>query len=261
MQELFTKFKYAIQTEGVRNTFVKCARYPYKRLRNRRFRKVLEHGTLSTVFIKIFEENYWNNSESVSGDGSTIYYTESLRRSLPELFSRLSIKVIFDAPCGDFNWMKHVIAETQVRYIGGDIVPALIEKLKKEYQSPAIDFFVLDITENEFPAADIWICRDCLFHLNYEHIFLSLKRFVSSTIPFILTTTYIVPDNFKNCDIHSGDFRLIDLFSEPFYFPKEVQFRISDCDAHSHFPCRELCLWTRDQIIQVLPKMEAALAR
>jgi hypothetical protein len=72
------------------------------------------------------------------------------------------------------------------------------------------------------------------------------KNFVESDIPWLLTTTHINKNNFKNKDIYSGDFRLIDLFSEPFNLPDEVHYRI--LDFVDPFPQREMCLWSREEV-------------
>jgi hypothetical protein len=75
------------------------------------------------------------------------------------------------------------------------------------------------------------ICRDCLFHLSFHDIKLVLENFIKSNISYLLTTTYINTDNFKNKDIATGDLRKIDLFAAPFYFSKDVYFRIEDWKA------------------------------
>ena len=43
---------------------------------------------------------------------------------------KFKIKRLFDAPCGDFNWMPQVLKGVEVDYIGSDIVEDLIVKNK-----------------------------------------------------------------------------------------------------------------------------------
>jgi hypothetical protein len=76
--------------------------------------------TLNGKFTDIYHKNIWENEESVSGPGSTLEYT--VRDALPTVLDTYSIKTIFDAPCGDFNWMKYVVKGTNIKYTGGDIV-------------------------------------------------------------------------------------------------------------------------------------------
>ncbi len=94
------------------------------------------------------------------------------------------------------------------------------------------------------------ICRDCLFHLSYEDTKQLLDNFVQSNIPYLLTTTYHNDTSFKNKDIITGHFRMIDLFSPPYNFPKEVLFKIDDWVAPES--PRSMCLWSKDQIIEAI---------
>ena len=258
---MYKKLAYLIRTEGLRQALMRCARYPFRRLRDRRLAELQRNGTRSEIFTTIFEGNYWNSAQSVSGGGSTLEYTESLRNDLPRLFEQRSIRHVYDAPCGDFNWMRHVVNDTGIRYIGADIVRPLIEQLATKYQRDDIRFVVADIAADAFPQADLWICRDCLFHLSNSDILLALKNFAASQVPYVLTTTHIVPQGFMNSDIRPGGFRLIDLFSEPFCLSREVLFRVPDWVADSHYPPREMCLWSREQIADALPQLESALRR
>jgi hypothetical protein len=79
---------------------------------------------------------------------------------------------------------------------------------------------------------------------------LVLQNFINSKIPYLLTTTHINDGKIRNKDIATGDFRLIDLFAAPYHFPMDVLFRIEDWKMPD--PKREMCLWTREQIIYAL---------
>ena len=197
-------------------------------------------------FTKIYSNNSWGCNESRSGDGSTISYTENLRKNLPLLFNKFDIKSLLDAPCGDFNWMKLVVPSCPIKYIGVDIVKPLIELNNKEYSSDNISFKVLDITSDKLPLVDLMMCRDCLFHLSYDDTKLFLQNFINSGIPYLLTTTHENKNSFTNTDIATSAFRLIDLFSSPYNFDKNPLMVIDDWVEG--FPARQMCLWTREQI-------------
>lgn len=210
---------------------------------------VFKIGSKESVFTSIWKNNYWSDSESLSGPGSSLTYTENIRKELPILFKELSIKDVFDAPCGDFIWMKEVVKDTEINYKGGDIVKGIINN-NSVYKNERVDFVVFDITEEQPPKSDLWICRDVFFHLSDKDIFSALKQFAESEVPYLLTTTHKNDTNFSNSDIVSGDFRLIDLFQYPYNFPQQVLYRFDDyIDPH---PPREMCLFTREQIKQVL---------
>ena len=63
---------------------------------------------LADVFQGHADRNYWGNRESVSGDGSTLAYTHNLRHELAKFLRAFRVVSMFDAPCGDFNWMRAV---------------------------------------------------------------------------------------------------------------------------------------------------------
>lgn len=94
------------------------------------------------------------------------------------------------------------------------------------------------------------IVRDCLFHLSFSDINLFILNLKKSNIKYILTTTHSKQhDNFQNKDIITGDFRLIDLFSEPFNFSKSPLERIEDY-LHPE-PFREMCLFHVESLISI----------
>jgi len=199
------------------------------------------------LFTTIYQYNLWGNQESVSGPGSTLKYTENLRRELPKIIKDFSITKIFDAPCGDFNWMRHFLREVKVGYIGGDIVRPLIESLNVKYKNERTKFLHIDLVNGKFPKADLMICRDCLFHLPFRDTRKVLQNFMNANIGFLLTTTHTNTSGFVNKDIEvSGDGILIDLFSSPYNFPANPLARIDDWVSPD--PKREMCLWSREQV-------------
>ena len=89
--------------------------------------------------IKTWVNNIWGNAESISGDGSTIDYTSSIRKHLPKLITELKVKNIFDAGCGDYNWFKEIDIPKELNYTGADIVEELIVDLKDKYEQKNIN--------------------------------------------------------------------------------------------------------------------------
>lgn len=250
----------SLRDDGITQTIIKCVRFPFaaiSSLRNEIWLKwITRTKPADVVFREIYERNYWGN-ESVSGFGSTLANTASMRTNLRKMISELQIRSVYDAPCGDFNWMSEVVCTTHVAYRGEDIVPQLIEANTSKYLLPNVSFGVSDITAELFPPADLWICRDCFFHLSYADIYRALENFTKSPIPYLLTTTYVQSDAFTNRDIYTGSFRMIDLFADPFFFSPSVRYRIDDTPVGDN--SRELCLWTREQIAATLPRFKAVL--
>lgn len=201
------------------------------------------------TFETIFVENRWQSDESRSGDGSTLDQTKILRGRLPRLMRSLEAKTLLDAPCGDFNWMQAVKFAEGITYIGGEIVPVLVDNLNALHQRPGREFVQLDIVSDPLPDADVWLCRDVLFHLSAAEIRTALENFVRSNIRYLLTTTYDFVT--ENADIRSGGFRFINLRLAPFNFGPPRQ-TIDDFLAPE--PPRRLGLWTREDVASALAR-------
>jgi hypothetical protein len=207
---------------------------------------------LESLFENIMALNRWSGEESRSGPGSTLTYTCNLRSQLGVFVDKFAIRTLFDAPCGDFHWMKEVKFPAAFSYIGGDVAGSLIDDNIKKYSGDARKFFKFDITEDRFPQSDVWFCRDCLFHLPDAYVFKALRNFCDSKIELLMMTNHVNATGFKNVDIEAGEFRLIDFYSEPFGLPRDVLFRVADY-VHP-FPQREMCVWTREQIKAAVEK-------
>ena len=258
MSDILSRILSSIRSDGASKTLAKCFRYPFRRYQIRQLDN-MHNVTPAQIFSKIYKINgYWGSTESASGPGSTLDYTAKLRQHLPQLFKDFSITSIYDAPCGDFNWMKSVIQQSEITYCGADIIPAMINKLQRQYGTPKVSFKSADITLDKFPKVDLWLCRDCLFHLSNRDIILALRNFLASGMPLVLTTTHLNTGVFENVDIRTGGFRLIDLFSPPYFFPQEVLARIPDWIEP--WPPREMCLWTREQVARAVQRMEAVIS-
>lgn len=258
---LIGRIRGSIRNNGLLETARKGAFAPVRLLRNwqdRRRRWQLDHSDdPRVIFSMIHQLNVWDAAESASGPGSTLAYTENLRNRLPVLFSRHAITRIMDAPCGDFNWMRTVVASTRIDYTGGDIVPALVSTNQKKHGSNRVRFRIFDITRDRFPDVDLWLCRDCLFHLSFREIHAALQNFAVSRVRYILLTNHRNAGSDANREIRTGGFRKLDLMAAPFYLPPEVKFRIQEGTAPDSD--HEMCLWDRDQIIAALPAFTSRL--
>jgi hypothetical protein len=195
------------------------------------------------VFNYIYERNMWGNAESVSGPGSTLEYTENIRKELPILAKKLDLSVILDAPCGDYNWFGAIDWKNEITYIGGDIVEPLIKSNDTHHANDNISFICLDVVNDVLPKSDLWLCRDCLFHLPILDIMLTLDNFLRSDIRYLLTSTH--PACSMNSDITTGAFRRLNLDLPPFSLCKPITMLD---DWIEGYPLRMLALWEREEL-------------
>lgn len=225
----------------------------------RDYEAMLQKETAAEKFKLIYEKNLWRNAESASGSGSTLKFTRNIRASLPGLVSKYGIKSIFDAPCGDFHWMKHALKSLDVQYLGGDIVAELVEANQKAFATDKIAFMAIDLIQEPFPATDLMLCRDCLFHLSYKDTLAILRNFVNSNTAYLYTTTYRMPPAFANQDIATGNFRAVDLTKPPYHFPDDALY--CTLDGKKNNTERFMCLWDRSQILSAVDSMSTDLER
>ena len=142
--------------------------------------------------------------ESISGPGSSLFHTSEIRQRLPLLIQDIGAKSLLDAPCGDFNWMKHVHLGVD-RYIGIDVLPEVIRENQRKFRRPGRTFLVADLTEGALPEVDLIFSRDCLVHFSYRDILRALKSFKRSKSRFLLTTTFV--NRKTNSDLATGEWR------------------------------------------------------
>jgi hypothetical protein len=234
---------------------LKTTRFRTIRLYHEKF--VFRNKDAKEVFTSIWQHNYWGNQESLSGPGSTFEQTQNLVAEFPKLLSKFKIKSVFDAPCGDFHWMKQLTESSDLHYIGGDIVEGIISKNVSESSSANVEFKVFDITNDKFPNVDLWLSRAIFYHLSNKDIFLALNNFMQSSVKYILTTNCVTDSNHTNLDIDTGDWRSLNLFLPPFNFPTNPLWEIDDY-SEPHPPMK-LCLWHRDQLIELLPSLQNSI--
>ncbi len=176
----------------------------------------------SDAFTKIYETpHYWSSKESVSGNGSELKETVVIRKKLPEIVKNYSIKTLLDAPCGDFNWMKEIDLPCE-KYIGVDVVRALIDRNKALYGNDHRSFICLDMGEEALPSADLLLCRDCLVHHTFASAWKILLNIKRSGVKYLLVTTYPALQRNKDLQTIGFDWRSLNMQREPFNFPEPL---------------------------------------
>jgi SAM-dependent methyltransferase len=213
----------------------------------RRAERIFQRLSAEEVFTNQYGRETWNNEETVCGPGSTINNTENIRREIPKLIEQLNVKRFLDAPCGDYNWFQLIVRPEHVHYIGGDIVSALVERNQQRYQNNNTTFIKLDITQGPLPNADLWMCRDCLFHLSSENVFKALQNFINSGTQYLLTSTHLSSPS--NREIPTGSFHFLNLEKSPYNFCSAILYIDDPLEGQ---PVRQMGLWNRDMVFDAL---------
>ena len=196
---------------------------------------------MNKIFERIYEQNIWGNAESRSGDGSDELGTEQVRKGLASLLEQLKIKSMVDVPAGDFNWMR-LIDLSGISYLGGDIVPDLIERNQAKYGQTNVEFRLLDARVDPIPKVDLIFCRDMLVHFSYSDCWLALANFQRSGSAFLVTTTFTARD--PNRNIATGEWRPLNLQRPPFSFPRPSKLIVECCSEwNGYWADKCLGLW------------------
>ena len=196
---------------------------------------------LQERFDRIYSTNLWSDPESRSGVGSGLDSTRVLRAALPKALHELEARVLLDVPCGDFTWMEHVDLKG-IEYIGGDIVPSIVEENQRLHASESRRFALVDLTRDELPGADVLLCRDCLVHLSYANIRAVLANLARSNIRDVLMTSF--PGRGGNRDVQDGDWRTLDFQAPPFSFPEPLRTIVEECEEEEgSYADKSLLVW------------------
>jgi hypothetical protein len=196
---------------------------------------------MERVFTGVFEQNLLRGEESVSGPGSCMAQTAEIRQRLPLLISDLGVKSLMDAPCGDFNWLRHVTFSLD-QYIGVDIVPQLVAQNEQRFGGPDRRFIHLDFTALPLPRVDLILCRDCLVHFQFDEVFKALRNFKRSQSTYLLMTHF--SNHAVNTDIATGEWRTLNFQRPPFNFPPPLRQIVEKCsEAGGIYSDKSLALW------------------
>ncbi|NEX94363.1 class I SAM-dependent methyltransferase [Caulobacter sp. 17J65-9] len=193
------------------------------------------------VFTEIWRDNGWGGAESRSGPGSGVARTEPFRAALEAFLARVRPRLVYDAPCGDWCWMRHVRLPEGAAYLGADIVSPMIAELNARDARPGVAFTTADVVAADPPAeADVWLCRESLFHLTLADAVRVVERWRASKIEWFLATT--TPTVGLNAEMTTGGWRRLNLALAPFPLgpPLEVL-----PDAAPADPAKVVGVWRR----------------
>lgn len=182
------------------------------------------------IFTSIYKSNHWvQNSQSlpnkfisVSGHGSNLNTEQyhNLYSNFVTMLEKYKINSLIDMPCGDFLWIKKIINEKKLKYLGIDIVEELIASNKKNYFNKNINFLTKDIvnfyTDEKY---DLVLIRDFFIHINNSDIIQILKNLKNMRIKYVALNNYNIE---QNKDVIIGQHRKVNLLIEPYNLPNPI---------------------------------------
>tara|TARA_Y100000590_G_scaffold251042_1_gene281941 strand:- start:1262 stop:1969 length:708 start_codon:yes stop_codon:yes gene_type:complete len=188
------------------------------------------------IFYLIYKSNHWRSykkpikDESVSGLGSDLKITKKLIVDLNNFIISNNIASILDIGCGDFNWMKHIVKNnSNIKYLGIDIVKDIINKNNKLYSNLNVNFKCDDVLNYKFSFNyDLVLFRDFFIHIKNEDIVNMIDKIKLNNCKYFAINNF--PKIKKNTNVKGyGHHRLINIEINPFNL-NQVFYKIEDYD-------------------------------
>lgn len=203
----------------------------------------------SGAFEEIYKNNFWNNRESLSGDGSTVEINKYRNLFLSEFINENNIQEAYDI-CGDCNWQYGFVEKVKVenfKYFGFDISKIALEKAKEKNKGNTLNFYnepvdlcnhILKCTN---PSRSLIIVKEVIQHLPLDLGIKMLKNIKESGIKYIAITNH-------DCNIFNvkyniniskcGEFYPNNMFLKPFNFInpiKDISDLIKNKELEKHY--------------------------
>ncbi|MBX9688708.1 MAG: class I SAM-dependent methyltransferase [Candidatus Obscuribacterales bacterium] len=144
------------------------------------------------IFAEIYARNRWGGKpgEYYSGTGSDSERSGPYIAALATFIESNGIREVVDIGCGDFRVGAELLQATSIeKYIGIDVVGALIEHNRERFANERIKFECLDACRSELPAGELCILRQVLQHLSNSEIKVILQK-VRANYRFVLITEH-----------------------------------------------------------------------
>jgi SAM-dependent methyltransferase len=190
----------------------------------------------SDAFRQIYETDHWKGG---SGEGSDVAAIEPYRRLLETVIAATDVDTIVDAGCGDWQFSR-LIDWSGKRYLGVDIVPAVVEANRQAFGREDVEFVAADIRTDDLRTADLLLCKDVLQHWDLQ----SIVAFLARNLPryrYALITNDIasvhIGAEMLNGEIPIGHWRPLDLERPPFGATAQWRF---DFDIRGEWTKRSL---------------------
>jgi hypothetical protein len=204
---------------------------------------------LKKNFTSIYNRNLWGSLESKSGVGSEISNSMGAKKAVERIIKNYDIQSIYDAPCGDFNWIQHTLSR-DISYVGVDIVEPLIDKLNRQYGDDVKRFESVDLTKNSssIPKSDLIICRDALVHLDFASAKLVLNNFLASGSGLLLVTSFRNKSGERlinqELQMNYGKFgwRPLDMTQAPFEIGRTLEVYVENTNELLNSPIEKLLI-------------------
>jgi hypothetical protein len=174
-----------------------------------KFDRSVAGDSTQDIFKAVYAQRMWVGSKSAkysSGSGSHDSrivgpYIASVSRFVESLdFPPDAV----DLGCGDFA-IGAALRPLFNRYIACDIVPEVLAENRVRYKELDVDFWLIDVANDDLPPGDVVFVRQVLQHLSNDQIARALEK-IRTTYPRLILTEHLPvdPHFIPNIDIKTG---------------------------------------------------------
>lgn len=158
-----------------------------------------------------------------------------------------NIKSIYDAGCGELNWMDpRRLISNNIAYSGGDISVHSVEYCHGHFLG--IDIKHHDMTTDPFPEVDLIFSSDVVIHLSDDDRRKFLNNFVRSGSKYVMITDDRgVKENISIDYSVPFPWQPINWAIDPWNLPPEIDL-MPDLVPQGDIPSRRMSMWSREQI-------------
>ena len=166
--------------------------------------------TAADAFSRIYESSPWSPTDGASYDSSASYFgvaAESFVRQAIEFMKCRGIESIADLGCGDFQVGQRITSRCDVKYVGVDIVQAMVARNQISFGNDRISFLCADLAVDPLPDADLCLIRQVLQHLSNAEIHAVLENISHYKYALISEHVPKSPKSFNRDKPHGPDVR------------------------------------------------------
>jgi SAM-dependent methyltransferase len=160
--------------------------------KRRKWEPIRQHyGALHVAdcFSEIYRTKLWGEAEGgdfFSGGGSEALFAVPYVKQVQRFVAEHQIRIVVDLGCGDFRVGRLLCAQSDLRYVGVDVVPDLIFYNRAHFGGPRVEFRCANLIADELPDGELCLIRQVLQHLTNAEILRALAK--CAKYRFVLVT-------------------------------------------------------------------------
>eukprot|EP00941_MAST-03F_sp_MAST-3F-sp1_P004253 g4253.t1 len=176
------------------------------------------------VFDNISSLELWKWGESISGSGSEIKNTHTVRECLGKWIEKYSIKKLYDVS-GDGNWQHLIPGIHDIEYRGYDVstIQLSVAREKNKVRAPKFTYHQMDLMKTIPPKADLWLLKEVLQHLSFKQGTTVLQNIRQSGTRYLAVTSYQNNNSIGLGNIPTGWYYTNNVYDMPIALPPAIE--------------------------------------